>query len=154
MCLVLPEGYREPETALAHCSSILQGHGFSGARGGHTYTVVLANMDPAQQPPPKAGLVWSGVQGQNIQKVVGSEPSIPAPNHPAILTPGGKKDPSHKPDEKNTVFHPSTNELTIVQEQCAAGSKHSLLQTSSGAITGHPRLCLSEHSGLHYLLLP
>lgn len=154
MCLVLPEGYREPGPALAHSSGTLQGHGFSRARGGHTYTVVLANMDPAQQPPPKAGPVCSGVQGQNIQKVVDlSQASLP----PTILLSSPqveKKDPSHKPDEKNTVFHPSTAELTMVWEQCAAGSKHSLLQTSSRAITGHPRLCLSEHLGLHYLLLP
>ena len=41
-----------------------------------THAVVLAIMDPAQQPPPKAGPVCSRVQGQNIQKLVALRNSL------------------------------------------------------------------------------
>lgn len=79
----------------------------------------------------------------------GSEPSIPDSTHPALLSPGETKTQA---DGRNTVFHPGTAELTSVREQCAADTICGLLQTSSRAITGYPRLCHKQCSGHHYSL--
>lgn len=115
MCLALPE--KKP----------------SGNQGQHWYTLTVHSKAVVSQEQGEVTVVLSDLctshrspllrQVQHVQDcrdktfrrwwLCAKQASLPPPTR-------WKKDPSHKPDEENTVFHPGTAELlTIVQDQCA-----------------------------------